>query len=186
MRPGVLSWVETLFCGGVGVDLANEGEGAVEVGIPCDGTNSEEGRGGEGCARVGKRLASAKFRGDTRIRTDEDIPRTQRRRRKRRRQNGHAVGGVSASPGTTRVKKRTGRERAALKAVERAWGRPATFFRAPAGSLASILEESASRSSSTRIFERASSPASQGSRPPVPGESGVSARQITACAFATR
>ena len=62
MRPGVLSWVETLFCGRVGVDLANEGEGAVEVGIPCDGTNSEEGRGGEGCARVGERLASGTLR----------------------------------------------------------------------------------------------------------------------------
>lgn len=48
----------------------------------------------------------------------------------------------------------TGRERTALKAEERAPERAETFFRAPAGSLASILELSTSWSSSTRIFER--------------------------------
>ena len=53
-------------------------------------------------------------------------------------------------------KERTGRERAALRVEERAPGRAATFFRAPAGSLASILGMSTSRRTTTRIFESAS------------------------------
>ena len=72
-------------------------------------------------------------------------------------------------------RERTGRERAALKAVERAPLRPATFFRAPAGSLASILGMSTSRSSSTRIFERQARRAPR-THSPLPGEPGAVSR----------
>ena len=53
--------METLLCGRVCVDLANEGEGAVEVGVPRDGANREEGRGGKGSARVDKRLRGTRL-----------------------------------------------------------------------------------------------------------------------------
>ena len=48
--------METLLGGRVGVNLANEGEGAVEVGVPGDGADRQEGRGGKSSARVEKRL----------------------------------------------------------------------------------------------------------------------------------
>ncbi len=60
----------------------------------------------------------------------------------------------------------TGRERAENELGPR---RAATFFRAPAGSLASILELSTSRSSSTRIFERQASPPAPLLLSPPPG-----------------
>ena len=56
VRPGEVRRVETFFLRGVGVNLANEGEGTVEVGVPRDGADSQEGRGGKGSARVDERL----------------------------------------------------------------------------------------------------------------------------------
>lgn len=56
VRPGVVRGVETLLGGGVGVYLANEGEGSVEVSVPCDRTNGEGRRGCQSSARRRKRL----------------------------------------------------------------------------------------------------------------------------------
>lgn len=56
MGPRVVGGVETLLGRRVGVNLANEGEGTVEVGVPRDGADSQEGRGGKGSARVDERL----------------------------------------------------------------------------------------------------------------------------------
>lgn len=56
MGPRVVGGVETLLSRRVGVNLANEGEGAVEVGVPRDGAHGQEGRGGKGSARVDERL----------------------------------------------------------------------------------------------------------------------------------
>ena len=46
MGPRVVGRVEALFSRRVGVDLANEGEGAVEVGVPRNRADSQEGCGG--------------------------------------------------------------------------------------------------------------------------------------------
>ena len=51
VRPGVLRRVKTLLGGRVGVDLANEGEGAVKVSVPCNGADRRKRRGGKGSAR---------------------------------------------------------------------------------------------------------------------------------------
>ena len=69
MRPGVMSGVETLFGGRVGVYLANEGEGAVKVSIPCNGADRRKRRGGEGSARSQQRL-----RGETEYRIPARLP----------------------------------------------------------------------------------------------------------------
>ena len=49
--------MEALLGGRVGVDLANEGEGAVKVSIPCNGADRRKRRGGEGSARSQQRLS---------------------------------------------------------------------------------------------------------------------------------
>lgn len=55
--PGVCCGVETLFCGRVGVHLGEEGQGAVEVCVPGDGTDGCERRRRKGCTRVQERLS---------------------------------------------------------------------------------------------------------------------------------
>ena len=61
VRPGIVGWVETLFRGGVCMYLTNEGEGTVEIGVPRDGANGEEGCGRKGRTGVGERLSPAKL-----------------------------------------------------------------------------------------------------------------------------
>ena len=56
VAPRVVGRVETIVRETVGADLSNKRKRAVEVGIPRDGTDSQEGRRGEGCARVEERL----------------------------------------------------------------------------------------------------------------------------------
>ena len=158
VRPRVLGWVETLLGGRVGVYFTNEGKGAVEVRVPGDGANSQEGRGGQGRARVGEGLRTAP--------SDSVQSKSIRTTTGSYLERGRGGGGGGGKTDTLfeslarhrgrAARGRTGRERAALKDVERTPLRAATFFRAPAGSLASILGMSTSRSSSTRIFERAS------------------------------
>lgn len=55
--PWVLGWVEALFSGGVGVHLREEGQGAVELGVPGDRADGRERRRGQCCTRVQERLA---------------------------------------------------------------------------------------------------------------------------------
>lgn len=50
MRPWVLRGMETFLLGRVCVDLAEERQGAIEVGVPADGADGGESRGREGCA----------------------------------------------------------------------------------------------------------------------------------------
>ncbi len=99
--------VEALLSGRVGVDLANEGESAVEVGVPRDGAHRQEGRRGKGSARVDERLENP-----TKLNTklaskqcENFAPRTRQRRWRKWRQNGHAVKAVSVSPGRGGQKK---------------------------------------------------------------------------------
>lgn len=92
--------VETLLGGRVGVDLTNEGESAVEVGVPRDGTRSQEGRRSKGCAGVDKRLEKPTILNTqlTKTQCKQFAPRTQRRRQRKSKQNGHAASTVSVSP----------------------------------------------------------------------------------------
>ena len=41
------------------MDLTNKGESTVEVRVPCNGANGQQGRGGEGCAGVDEGLRAA-------------------------------------------------------------------------------------------------------------------------------
>lgn len=50
MRPGVCLGVEALVAEVAGVHFADEGEVAVEVGVPGDGASGEGGHGGKGGA----------------------------------------------------------------------------------------------------------------------------------------
>ena len=185
VRPRVLGWVETLLCGRVGVYFTNEGKGAVEVRVPGDGANSQEGRGGQGRARVGEGLRTAP--------SDSVQSKSIRTTTGSYLERGRGGGGGGGKTDTLfeslarhrgrAARGRTGRERAALKDVERTPLRAATCFRAPAGSLASILGMSTSRSTTTRVFERASCPPSRASHSSHPGIPGASSRQITAFPF---
>ena len=85
MGPWVVGGVETLLGRRVGVNLANEGEGTVEVGVPRDGANREEGRGGKGSARVDKRLRGDEARcwRPSEGEITSHVPRTRRRKRRR-------------------------------------------------------------------------------------------------------
>lgn len=58
VRPGVVGWMETLLLRRVGVYFANEGKGAVEMGVPGYRADGSKGRGVEGRAGVDEALQS--------------------------------------------------------------------------------------------------------------------------------
>lgn len=62
MRPREVRRVKTLLLWRVCVDFAEEREGAVEVGVPGDGTDGGDSRGGEGCPRGHEALLHGKRR----------------------------------------------------------------------------------------------------------------------------
>lgn len=52
VRPRVCRWVETHFSGIGSMNFTDEGEGAVEMGVPCNGANTEKGGRSKSCTRV--------------------------------------------------------------------------------------------------------------------------------------
>lgn len=50
--PGERRWVEAVFSGGAGMYFANEGQATVELGVPSDRANGEQGSGCQRHARV--------------------------------------------------------------------------------------------------------------------------------------
>lgn len=50
--PGERRWVEAVFSGRAGLDFANEGQTAEEVGVPSDRANGEKSSGCQRHARV--------------------------------------------------------------------------------------------------------------------------------------
>lgn len=146
MRPGELRRVKALLFRRIGMDFTEERKGAVEVGVPGDGSDGGDSRGGERCAGGHEALLHEKRRSCARRDSLRKWIMHLKCRTGCRTRGGIADtllwgrGELEDAPATS-GRAHTEPARPALAAmVARAPTTLETFFRAPAGSLESIVQ----------------------------------------------